>query len=324
MNTRILITGAAGFIGSNLADRLLKSGISIMGIDNFDSFYDRANKEKNISGALADKFYEFREGDIRDADFIKKCFLDFKPDIIVHLAAKAGVRPSLTNPELYFDVNIMGTMNILEMMRKCSIKKMIFASSSSVYGNNSKIPFSENDNVDYPVSPYAASKKAGELLCHTYHHLYNLDIFCLRFFTVYGPRQRPDLAIHKFLKALFAEEVIYLYGDGTTSRDYTHIYDIIRGICGAIDKVNGFNIFNLGNANPVSLIDLVKLMEKLTGRKSRLEYLPMQEGDVLRTFADISKSRIELDYYPEIDIETGLKNFLEWFREYYFTTKTCN
>jgi len=193
---------------------------------------------------------------------------------------------------------------------------LIFASSSSVYGNNKKVPFSENDTVDFPVSPYAASKKAGELLCHAFHHLYNLDVFCLRFFTVYGPRQRPDLALHKFVQALFRDEAIYLYGDGTTSRDYTYIDDIINGISTAIKKVEGFDIFNLGNAKPVSLIELVTLLEKSAGRKYQLKYMPMQEGDVVRTFADISKARDRLSYNPMTELEVGLKEYLKWHREY--------
>ena len=314
MTKRLIVTGAAGFIGSSLSDSLLNSGSYVLGVDNFDPFYGKTLKERNISLALKSPRYQFRDGDIRDSDFIDSCFSDFRPDVIVHLAAKAGVRPSLSAPELYLDVNVMGTLNILEMMKKNSIGKMIFASSSSVYGNNRKVPFSENDNVDYPVSPYAASKKAGELLCHTYHHLYNLDIFCLRFFTVYGPRQRPDLAIHKFVKALLNDEVITLYGDGTTSRDYTHIDDIVRGISVAIERVKGFEIFNLGNSKPISLTSLVLLLEKSTGKEAYLKYLPMQDGDVERTFADISKARTRLGFVPEIDLETGINNYLKWFR----------
>jgi UDP-glucuronate 4-epimerase len=314
MTKRLIVTGAAGFIGSSLSDSLLNSGSIVLGIDNFDPFYDKTLKERNISNALKSPLYQFMEGDIRDQDFIDSCFSDFRPDVVVHLAAKAGVRPSLCDPELYLDVNVMGTLNILEMMKKNSIRKMIFASSSSVYGNNRKVPFSENDNVDYPVSPYAASKKAGELLCHTYHHLYNLDIFCLRFFTVYGPRQRPDLAIHKFVKALLNDKVITLYGDGTTSRDYTHIDDIVKGISGAIEKVKGFDIFNLGNSKPIFLTSLVGLLEKSAGREAHLKYLPMQDGDVEKTFADISKARSGLGFNPEIGLETGIKNYLEWFK----------
>jgi len=233
------------------------------------------------------------------------------------------VRPSLADPESYFDVNVMGTLNILEMMNKKNISKLIFASSSSVYGNNEKVPFSENDNVDYPVSPYAASKKAAELLCHTFHHLYKPDIFCMRFFTVYGPRQRPDLAIHKFVKALLTDEMIYLFGDGTTSRDYTHIEDIIKGLSAAIENVKGFEVLNLGNSKPISLIDLVRLLEKSSGRKSRLKYLPMQQGDVIRTFADITKARTMLDYDPEVDIEKGIRNYVKWFSEFVLQSKSC-
>jgi len=316
MSKRILITGAAGFIGSNLADSLLKSEFEVMGIDNFDAFYSRKIKEQNLKHALTYKKYEFAEGDIRNSPFIEKCFVHFKPEIVVHLAAKAGVRPSLADPGGYFDVNVLGTLRILEEMSKSKIRKMIFASSSSVYGNNEKVPFSEIDNVDYPVSPYAASKKAGELLCHTYHHLFDLDIFCLRFFTVYGPRQRPDLAIHKFVKALLNDELITLYGDGTNSRDYTHIDDIIKGITKAIERVKGFNVFNLGNSKPVTLTDLVKLVEKSAGRSSRLQYLPMQQGDVVRTFADICKARAELGFNPEIALETGIEDYVKWFREF--------
>jgi UDP-glucuronate 4-epimerase len=318
MKKRIIVTGAAGFIGSSLSDRLLQEGKQVLGIDNFDPFYDRLVKIRNISNALKNPGYEFLEGDIRDIEFLHNCFSSFKPDAIVHLAAKAGVRPSLIDPQSYFDVNVMGTLNILEMMKKNSIKKMIFASSSSVYGNNKKVPFSENDNVDFPVSPYAASKKSGELLCHTFHHLYNLDIFCLRFFTVYGPRQRPDLAIHKFIRAILRGEAISLYGDGTTSRDYTYIDDILNGISAAINKVSGFDIFNLGNAKPVSLTELVMLLEKKAEKNCPHQFLPMQEGDVVRTFADITKARDRLSYNPETELEEGIKKYLKWYKEFVF------
>jgi UDP-glucuronate 4-epimerase len=315
MNQRILITGAAGFIGSNLADNLLDSGFRVMGIDNFDPFYDRSVKEANISSALRNELYDFREGDIRDSAFIDSCLIEFKPDILIHLAAKAGVRPSLIDALSYYDVNVMGTLNILELMNKNGIKKMLFASSSSVYGNNKKIPFSESDNVDYPVSPYAASKKAGELLCHTYHHLYDIDIYCLRFFTVYGPRQRPDLAINKFTSGLLAGKEIPLYGDGTTSRDYTHIEDIIQGIKKAGERVKGFDIFNLGESKTISLTGLVSLLEKATGRKAATISLPLQEGDVVCTYADISKAKNMLGYNPVVDIETGIKRYIKWYKE---------
>jgi UDP-glucuronate 4-epimerase len=314
MNERILITGAAGFIGSNLADDLLQNGFRILAIDNFDPFYKRSIKETHIKEALKNPEYQFEEGDIRDPEFMGRCFKSFKPDVIIHLAAKAGVRPSLHDPHLYFDVNVMGTLNVLDMMKKYNLSKMIFASSSSVYGNNMKVPFAETDNVDFPISPYASSKKSGELLCHTFHHLYDFDVYCLRFFTVYGPRQRPDLAIHKFIKAILEDDYIYLYGDGTTSRDYTYIDDIINGIKGAIKKVKGFEVYNLGDSRPVQLSDLITLIEKSAGRKARLKYMPQQEGDVTRTFADISKARRELGYNPNTDIESGIKKYFDWFK----------
>lgn len=312
MSVRLLISGAAGFIGSSLSDELLAKGFSIMGIDNFDSFYSRDIKESNISYALKHGSFTLLEGDIRDMDFIDSCFSDFKPDIIIHLAAKAGVRPSIKDPSAYYEVNVNGTLNMLEAMRKNNVSRMLFASSSSVYGNNKKIPFAESDNVDFPVSPYAASKKAGELLCHTYHHLYNMDIFCLRFFTVYGPRQRPDLAINKFTRAMLSDEPITLFGDGSSSRDYTHISDIVHGIERAMAYLKGFDIFNLGESNAISLNDLVSLLEGSIGKKADVKFLPMQDGDVFRTFADISRAISVLGYNPVVDIADGIRNYVEW------------
>ncbi|MDP4222310.1 MAG: GDP-mannose 4,6-dehydratase [Bacteroidota bacterium] len=315
MNKRILITGVAGFIGSSLADNLIRNNCIVFGIDNFDPFYERSVKEKNIADVSKQPGFSFQEGDIRDSHFIERCILEFRPDVIVHLAAKAGVRPSIKDPATYYDVNVAGTLTILEVMKKNSIKKMIFASSSSVYGNNEKVPFSEKDNVDYPISPYAATKKAGELLCHTFHHLYEMDIFCLRFFTVYGPRQRPDLAIYKFTRAIMKEEPLTLYGDGTSSRDYTYIDDIVHGIKLAISRVRGFEVINLGDSEPVSLGELVRLLEKITCRKAVRHYLPAQEGDVFRTYADIRKAGKMLNYKPATNIESGIARFVEWFRE---------
>lgn len=312
MIRKVLITGAAGFIGSSLADDLLKSGIKVFGIDNFDPFYDRSIKEANVVNALKNKHYELHEGDIRDTVFVNRCLESFKPDIIIHLAAKAGVRPSLLDPAAYYDVNVMGTLNILESMKKHKIRKLLYASSSSVYGNNKKVPFSESDNVDCPVSPYAASKKAGELLCHTFHHLYNMDIFCLRFFTVYGPRQRPDLAINKFTRAILSDNEITIYGDGTTSRDYTHINDIIQGIRKAMLKLQGFDVFNLGESSTVSINRLVSLLEKYTGKNARKCFMPFQEGDVFQTYADISKAARLLDYAPEVEFESGIRDYIKW------------
>jgi UDP-glucuronate 4-epimerase len=312
---RIFVTGAAGFIGSSLADRLLDRGDYVMGVDNFDPFYDRKLKENNIKNALLNPDFIFAEGDIRDAAFIDRHLVGFKPDVIVHLAAKAGVRPSLFNPQEYYDVNVMGTLNILEAMRKNGFNRMIFASSSSVYGNNIKVPFSEADNVDSPISPYAASKKAGELMCNTYNHLYGFDIFCLRFFTVYGPRQRPDLAINKFTRAILRGEPISVYGDGSSRRDYTYIDDIIQGISSAIENLNGYDIFNLGESQTTSLKNLVSMIEKETGRAAVLDYLPMQEGDVFQTFADISKSKEMLHYNPQVKIADGIKNYIRYYLE---------
>lgn len=314
MSGRILITGAAGFIGSNLADDLLEKGFSVMGIDNFDPFYSREIKESNISAARKRRSFKFLEGDIRDAGFLDKCFSEFKPNTIVHLAAKAGVRPSIKDPASYFDVNVNGTLNLLEAMKSNSISRLLFASSSSVYGNNEKVPFAESDNVDFPVSPYAASKKAGELLCHTYHHLYNLDIFCLRFFTVYGPRQRPDLAINKFTRAMLNNEPITLFGDGSSSRDYTYISDIVHGIEKAMDNLKGFDIFNLGESDAISLSKLVSLLEKGIGKNADISYLPVQDGDVFRTFADITRAKSMLGYNPVVNIEEGIRNYVRWVK----------
>jgi UDP-glucuronate 4-epimerase len=314
MADRIFVTGAAGFIGSNLVDFLLKGENQVMGIDNFDPFYARTIKEHNLKNALQNPGFHFIEGDIRDVELMNRCFSEFGPNLVVHLAAKAGVRPSLLNPHEYYDVNVMGTLNILESMRRNYIRKLIFASSSSVYGNNAKVPFSESDIVDYPISPYAASKKSGELLCHTYHNLYNFDIYCLRFFTVYGPRQRPDLAINKFTKAVLNGEPISLFGDGYSRRDYTYIDDIIQGINGAIENLRGFDIFNLGESQTISLKNLVSLIEKYTGKNAKLIYLPMQDGDVLQTYADISKAKDKLGYNPQTNIEIGLEKYIGEFR----------
>jgi UDP-glucuronate 4-epimerase len=314
MTGRILITGAAGFIGSNLAEALLLSGYRVVGIDNFDTFYDITIKRRNLEAALQIPGYEFLEGDVRDMGFLNRCFIDAKPDIVIHLAAKAGVRNSLLDPAGYYDVNVMGTLKLLETMKRHEVTKMIFASSSSVYGNNKKVPFSETDVVDSPISPYAATKRAGELLCYTYHHLYNFSIFCLRFFTVYGPRQRPDLAIHKFTKAILAGEEITLFGDGTTSRDYTHIEDILQGMIKAVEKVNGYEIFNLGESSAIPLIKLVRTLERSLDREARIKYMPMMEGDVFQTFADINKAKSKLDYNPLINFDTGIKDFIKWFR----------
>lgn len=309
-----LVTGGAGFIGSNLVDSLLSEGNNVITVDNFDEFYSKEVKLKNISSALTFDTFQLIEGDIRDKNLLDDLFSNNHIDLVVHLAAKAGVRPSIENTVEYYDVNINGTLNILETMKKFDVKNLIFASSSSVYGNNEKVPFTESDIVDYPISPYAATKKSGELLCHTYHHLYDFKINCLRFFTVYGPRQRPDLAIHKFSKMILSDETIPMFGDGTTKRDYTYIDDIIQGIKLAINNLNSFEVFNLGESRTIMLKDLISLIENEIGKKANIEKLPLQPGDVEQTYADVSKAKELLGYNPQYDIEEGVKNFIEWLK----------
>ena len=311
---KIFVTGAAGFIGSHLCERLLNDGCKIVGVDSFDEFYDPYIKRRNIERCLKDKQFRLIEADIRSHDAMDQAIgNDF--DAIVHLAARAGVRPSIAEPVLYADVNINGTMVLLEAAKKYEINKFIFASSSSVYGNNEKVPFSEEDNVDFPISPYAATKKAGELICHTYHHLYGISITCLRFFTVYGPRQRPDLAIHKFARLIEAGKPIPVFGDGSMMRDFTYIDDIIDGTVAAIEKCNGFHIYNLGESQPIAVNDLISEIEKALGRKAIKEYLPPQPGDVERTYADVTKAIQDLGYQPSTPIETGLARFATWLRQ---------
>ena len=310
---RILITGAAGFIGSHLSERLLNDGHSVIGVDNFDDFYDPQVKRRNISRCLQNDRFRLIEADIRDNAAMDKA-IGQGVEVIVHLAAKAGVRPSIEEPLVYADVNINGTMVLLELAKKHGIDKFVIASSSSVYGNNEKVPFSEEDNVDFPISPYAATKKACELICHTYHHLFGTAITCLRFFTVYGPRQRPDLAIHKFARLIEAGQPIPVYGDGSMMRDFTYIDDIIDGTVAAIDRCAGFNIYNLGESQPISVSDLIAEIENALGKKAVREHLPLQPGDVDRTYADIERAGRDLDYDPGTDIRAGLANFTEWLR----------
>lgn len=309
-----LVTGGAGFIGSHLVDSLLSEGNNVITIDNFDEFYSKEVKLKNIASALTFDTFQLIEADIRDKDVLDELFSNNHIDVVIHLAAKAGVRPSIENTVEYYDVNINGTLNILEAMKKFDVKNLIFASSSSVYGNNKKVPFAESDMVDYPISPYAATKKSGELLCHTYHYLYDFKINCLRFFTVYGPRQRPDLAIHKFSRMILNEETIPMFGDGTTKRDYTYIDDIIQGIKQAIENLNGFEVFNLGESRTIMLKELIALIEKEIGKKASIEKLPLQPGDVEQTYADITKAKEMLGYNPQYQIEEGIKNFIEWLK----------
>jgi len=269
---------------------------------------------RNIDDCLKNKDFQLIEADIRDKAAMDKAISD-GIEIIVHLAAKAGVRPSIAQPLLYADVNINGTMVLLEAAKKHKVSKFIFSSSSSVYGNNKKVPFSEDDNVDFPISPYAATKKAGELICHTYHHLCGIHVTCLRYFTVYGTRQRPDLAIHKFAKLIEQAKPIPIYGDGTMSRDFTYIDDIIDGTVAAMEKCNGFNIYNLGESQPITVNDLIVEIEKTLSKKAVKEYLPPQPGDVERTYADITKAAKDLGYNPSTTIQIGLARFVQWLRQ---------
>jgi UDP-glucuronate 4-epimerase len=286
----------------------------VLGVDNFDDFYDPQIKRRNMTGCLENDNFELVEADIRDQAAMNKV-VGKGVDIIVHLAAKAGVRPSIEQPLLYADVNVNGTAALLEAAKEHKVGKFIFGSSSSVYGNNEKVPFSEDDNVDFPISPYAATKKAGELICHAYHHLYGISLTCLRYFTVYGPRQRPDLAIHKFSRLIEQGKPIPVYGDGTMSRDFTYIDDIIDGTVAAMEKCNGFHIYNLGESRPITVNDLVAEIEKALGKKAIKEYVPPQPGDVERTYADVSKAVNELGYNPSTDIDVGLAKFVTWLRE---------
>lgn len=308
----ILVTGGAGFIGSHLCEHLLKMNHKVVCVDNFNSFYDPVIKERNISSVKNNKEFSLFKADIRNRDELSDIFKKSRPELIIHLAAMPGVRPSIDNPFLFFDVNVTGTLVVLETMRSFGINKMIFASSSSVYGNNSKVPFSESDPVENQISPYASSKRACELLCYTYHSLYKFDIFCLRFFTVYGPRQRPDLAIHKFTSRILENKPIQVFGDGNTSRDYTYISDIIEGIYKSVTRLKGFNIYNLGESRTISLSNMIETLENALGKEAIKEFLPPQPGDVERTFADISKARNELDYDPVFDFKKGIEEFVRW------------
>jgi UDP-glucuronate 4-epimerase len=310
---KILITGAAGFIGSHLCERMIDTGYSVVGADNFSDFYAREAKLANLAAGLSDEpSFQFVEADIRDQRAVQDVISSHRPKAIIHLAAMAGVRPSIEDPSLYADVNVNGTVHLLDAAVANGVEKFVFASSSSVYGNNRKVPFTEEDPVDFPISPYAATKRAGELLCHSYWHLHQLPIACLRFFTVYGPRQRPDLAIAKFFRLIEQGKTIELYGDGTTSRDYTYIDDIIDGVCAAFDRIDRFRIYNLGGNHPVTLKELIAGVEETMQRKANIVQKPMQPGDVDHTFADLTRSNDELDYRPKTSLLEGLMNQWQW------------
>ena len=309
----ILITGAAGFIGSHASEKFLAAGHTVFGIDNFDPFYSRNFKNRNMENLIGKDRFSFYEGDILDTAFLDNLFNSNKIELVIHLAAKAGVRPSMDHIHEYYQTNVTGTVNLLECMRLKGVRKMLFASSSSIYGNNTKTPFAETDPVDHPISPYASTKKSCELLCHVYSHLYGFDITCLRFFTVFGPRQRPDLAIHKFTRLIEKGSPIPFFGDGSTARDYTYVSDITDGIYCAFEKVKGFNTYNLGESRVVLLRDLIKVIEERLGKKAVLDMKPMQPGDALITFADIKRAKSEIGYNPQFDLKTGIDNFVTWY-----------
>lgn len=312
------ITGGAGFIGSSLSKKLLEEGNKVVTIDNFCDFYDIKIKENNIKELKENENYKIYKADIRDRQAINKIFEENRVDVVMHLAAMAGVRPSIENPVLYQEVNCMGTQNILEEMKAHNIKNLVMASSSSVYGNCKEVPFREDMVVDYAISPYAATKKANEVMTHVYHKLFDMNVIMLRFFTVYGPKQRPDLAINKFTRLMIEDKEIPMFGDGTTSRDYTYIDDIVDGIKKSceycINNQNVYEILNLGNSSPVSLKEMIQTIGDALGKEPKIKQLPMQPGDVDRTYADISKAKKLIGYEPKISFEQGIRNFVEWYK----------
>jgi UDP-glucuronate 4-epimerase len=309
-----LVTGGAGFIGSNLSERLLRDGHEVWAFDDLNDFYSPARKEKNLKELHHFPKFHFVKGDLRDRKAVEELFSSARFDQVIHLAARAGVRPSLEEPALYQEVNVVGTTHILEAARTRNVKKITIASSSSVYGVNSKVPFSETDPIFHPISPYACSKLACESLGHVYHHVHGMDVVMLRFFTVYGPRQRPDLAIYKFAGLIEQGKPIPVFGDGSTARDYTYVTDTLDGIVASTQKEFGFEIFNLGESECVTLARLIELLEETLGKKATLNRLAMQPGDVPLTYADISKAERLLNYHPKVKIKEGVTKFVTWFR----------
>lgn len=319
---RILVTGAAGFIGSHLCERLISDGHSVWGVDNFDDYYSRTIKQRNIATVKRHPRMRLVEGDIRDQVLLEGLFSSVPFDLVIHLAARPGIRPSIREPDLCYDVNVTGTLRLLEAMRLHRVARLVFASSSSVYGEDVELPFSEEHSACHPLSPYAASKRSGELLCHTWHHLWGLSVHCLRFFTVYGPRQRPDLAINKFLRLLRDGEPLPIYGDGSTGRDYTHVDDIVEGVCrsGRIlcDLPPGdpaFRILNLGHGRAIKLTDLVETLAGALGVKVRIARQPDQPGDVPITLADTQQMEETLGYRPQVEFTDGIQRYVEWLEK---------
>ena len=317
MSKTVFLTGAAGFIGSHTAKELLKRGDRVIGVDDFNDYYDVNIKESRVADILDHPNFTLYRADIVDKAEMKAIFEKESITNICHLAARAGVRYSLLHPDLYVQTNVVGTMNLLELAKDFGVKHFTMASSSSVYGGNKKVPFSESDPVDHPISPYAATKRATELLGHTYHHLYGLNVSCLRFFTVYGPAGRPDMALFKFTKAILEGKPIDVYNHGKMKRDFTYVDDIVQGILGAIDGDWGYEIFNLGNSNTEELEHFINVLEDALGMKAEKNYMEMQPGDAPMTYADISKARSMLGFDPKIGIEEGIPRFVQWYKSYY-------
>ncbi|MCC7013691.1 MAG: SDR family NAD(P)-dependent oxidoreductase [Planctomycetes bacterium] len=309
--SRILVTGGAGFIGSHTCERLLARGDEVVVLDNFNDFYDPALKRANAALLARARIVT---GDIRDRELVARLFDEHAFEAVVHLAAMAGVRPSVQDPLHYEDVNMRGTMTLLEELRRRPRTRFVFASSSSVYGARDRMPFGEADDIPHPVSPYAATKRAGELMTYTYHHLFGLPVACLRFFTVYGPRQRPEMAIAKFTRAIQLGQAIPFFGDGSTRRDYTYIDDIVDGVVAALDRCAGYQIFNLGESATTSLSELVEALGRALGKTPILDRQPLQPGDVPLTCADVSKARRMLGYAPRTPVAEGLRRYVEWYR----------
>jgi UDP-glucuronate 4-epimerase len=310
----ILVTGGAGFIGSHVAERLMKEGHTVSVLDELNDYYSPSLKLKNLEEIGLAGSERFHHGDICDQRLVAEVLGKEKPEAVIHLAARAGVRPSLEDPLLYEHANVRGTVTLLEECRRAGVRKFVFASSSSIYGVANRVPFSEEDQTNLPISPYAATKIAGEKLCYTWSHLYGIDVVCLRFFTVYGPRQRPDLAIRKFVEAIDAGRRIPVFGDGSSGRDYTFVDDTVQGILAALRYDTRYEIFNLGNSSPITLAKLIEVIEQAVGRKAVIDWQPEQPGDVPITYADIGKARRMLGYHPQTSIADGIARFVEWHR----------
>jgi UDP-glucuronate 4-epimerase len=311
----MFVTGAAGFIGSHLVDRLLADGVEVVGVDNFDPFYDPSRKRANLTDAVNNPAFRLVEMDLRDAEGVSRLVAESKPDAIVHLAARAGVRPSIEQPGLYSEVNVSATTYLLEAARQLDpMPRFVYASSSSVYGDRPDAPFRETDRVDLPISPYAATKKACELLAHTFHHIHGLPVTGLRFFTAFGPRNRPDLAIYKFSNLIVLGKPLPMFGDGTTRRDYTYVGDIVDGVVRSIERCKTHHLYNLGHSEPIALRDMIAALGRALGKEPIIDPQPEQPGDVRQTYADISRARSELGYEPATPFDEGLAHFVSWFR----------